>query len=204
MKQFLFFFFFIISLNSFSQSDPYAEAKISAKLYPMAFYPGYAGPSVRMSLEYRIKNNISLENQAGLFFYYSKGYTAALECKYYTGENKLIEGRYFSAEFFYKNQSYNRSDSIGAEWKVFSVSKNVECLTFKYGNLKIYDSGFVFDAFAGLGVRFQQNTNTLSAEENAEINSSSAYRVYRILHQAGNKVYPNFVASIKIGWRIKG
>jgi hypothetical protein len=204
MKQLLFFFsFFIISLSSFSQEDAFNESRFSAKLLPMAFYPGYAGPSVRMSVEYKLKNNISLENEAGLFFYFSKGYSAALELKYYTNGYNLVEGRYFSAALFYKNQSYNISDSIGTELKSFQVNKTAECLTFKYGNLKVYDSGFIFDAFVGLGVRFLQNKNTLSAEENGEMRSIGEFGINRIVNKAGNKIYPNFVASIKIGWRIK-
>jgi len=194
MKKILVFFSLLLSVCSAAQQNSHG---LYLKLAPLSLYTLYVGPSVRMSAEYKVKNTV-LENQLGFFFYYSTGFLAATEVKYYREENSN-EGEYFSWELFYKYQAYNVNDSTGS----FFVSKNVECFTVKYGNLLLYKNGLLLEGYCGLGVRFQQNKNTLDFLSNEYMQPTTDYGPNIILNKERNSIYPNLVAGVKVGYAFR-
>lgn len=209
--------FLLVARISFGQSDSIPASKLIVKFAPLSLIPAYMGPSIRAGVEYRFKNPWAIYGELGSFFYNSKGLTGKLELKFYFSETVFKKparavSNYFSTELYYKYQYYDTYDSIapdlmdgepGFPKTEYSVSKHIECFTIKYGALNVFNSGFVLDAFIGLGIRFKQAKNTLSPEDNVNMPSTSDYGPNLFINRAGNFIYPNFEAGIKIGWRIK-
>lgn len=184
-----------------AQETQIKQNRLFVKVIPTSLHVPYVGRSLRVSCEYRIKEYFSIENEFGFFFDNSKGYIAKFEFKYYF--DKPNEGLYCSGELYYKNQNYSTSDNFGNELKEYTVNKNIECLTIKWGNLRVFKYGFIVEPYAGIGIRFQQNRNSLSATDNLSMEATTDYGPNIILNQARNRVYPNITAGIKVGLRLK-
>ena len=186
--------------------DSTIDSKICVKVAPLSLLGIYTGPAIKAGLEYKVRNNLSLYNELGFYFLYGSGVSVKLEVKKYFETNKNV-GNYLSAELHYKYQAYDASDTIrvgvsGQPYnRDYQVSKHVECLTFKYGNMTAYKFGLVLDAFVGLGIRFRQGQNTLTSVENDNIKSSSDYGPNVLENRAGFFVFPNFDLGVKIGYR---
>lgn len=185
------------------------DPKLCIKAAPLSLLGIYAGPSARLGVEFKLKDSWSLYHEIGYFFAYKPGVITKLELKHYfedQDEPDENSGGYLSGELYYKYQSFNASDSIqiAPEYeKNYSVSKHVECFTFKYGYMKVYPCGIVVDMFAGIGIRVKQAKNTLTAEENDHIAHSSDYGPNVFTNEAGNKVYPNIDLGVKVGYRFR-
>jgi hypothetical protein len=181
------------------------DSKLCLKFAPLSILGIYTGPSIRLGAECKLKDTWSLYNEFG-YFLGDRGAITKIELKHYLDDADKNVGTYLSAEFAYKYQSYNDWDSIqiGTTYrKDFFVSKHVQCLTLKYGYLKVYKLGIVLDIFAGVGIRVKQAQNTLTQEENLHIKHSSDYGPNVFTNEAGNKIYPNVDLGVKIGYRIK-
>jgi hypothetical protein len=202
-----------ISLSRWIMPDSVVDSRICVKIAPLSLLGIYVGPSIRAGVEYRVKENWSIYNELGCFFKYTQGALAKIEIKHYLTFSNRNVGNYVSAELYYKYQQYQATDTIAKinqanlqitrYEKNYSVTKHVECLTIKYGVMNVCKFGIVIDAFVGLGVRLKQGSNTLTDDENQNIKHSSDYGPNVITNQAGFKVYPNFDAGVKIGYRIK-
>ena len=204
--------FYLISISCFSQKATDFDNRMCIKVSPLSFITPYVGPCGKLSFEYKMKNNIAFQNEVGVFFYSSKGYEIKFEAKLYIDNSDFVHGRYFSVELFYKHQSYttplvvDTADPYEQNYIVlqpFDVNKNVESLTFKYGLLSVFKFGFITDVFCGLGIRFQQTRNSLSASDNENLPPTTDYGPNLILDKARNSIYPNIVMGVKIGFRIK-
>lgn len=192
--------------------DSTINSKLCVKIAPLSNLGIYAGPSFRAGIEYKIKDKISFYNEFGWFYLYGQGGLTKFEIKKYLNNSDLNVGNYLSVELFYKYQQYNATDTISflnssntitKYSKDYFVSKNVECLTIKYGSMTVYKFGIVVDLFVGLGIRLKQANNTLTTTENNNIQHSSDYGPNVFTNEAGIKVYPNLDAGIKIGFNFK-
>lgn len=197
------------SLTKWLIPDSVLDSRLAVKLAPLSLL----NTSIRIGVEYKVKDNWSLYNELGYYFLTTKGALAKFEVKHYLTNSSKNVGNYVSAELYYKYEEYLTTDTISKvnlnnlqitryekEYKVF---KNIECLTIKYGIMTACKYRLVFDAFAGIGLRLKQATNTLTSDENEHIKSSHDYGPNIIMNQAGFKVYPNFDLGVKIGFRIK-
>ena len=193
--------------------DSLTEPHVCIKVAPLSLLGIYTGPSIRGGIDFKIKDNWAIYHEYG-YFLGNRGVITKLEFKcYLSDEPKHSFGNYVSAELSYKYQSYSTSDSIskvdsGNNFitrydKEYTVTKHVECLTIKIGNMKVYRAGIVVDAFIGAGVRVKQAQNSLTSEENEHIQHSSDYGPNVFTNEAGFKVYPNIDIGVKIGYRIK-
>lgn len=189
--------------------DSTVNSLICVKIAPLSNLGIYTGPSFRAGVEYKVKNKVSFYNEFGWFYLYGQGGLTKFEIKKYLNHSDLNVGNYLSVELFYKYQQYNTSDTIGfinssnsvtKYNKDYFVSKNVECLTIKYGSMIVLKYGIVVDFFVGLGIRLKQSHNTLTSDENKHIQNSSDYGPNQITNYAGNNIYPNIDAGIKIGY----
>lgn len=208
-------FLIIVLLTSgilFSQSDIDEDNRLCVKIAPLAILDIYSGMSPRVGIEYKLKNNWALYHELGTYMPYvnsmqnNRGGLIKTELKMYLNNSGFTSGQYFSAELFYKHQSYGTYDSIygPARYnKDYQVSKNVACFTIKYGFLQIFESNLLIDAFVGLGVRQKYIANTLTFDENLHIKSSDSYGTNIAKNKAGTFTYLNFDAGIKIGYRFK-
>lgn len=201
--------YFLLCFTAFGQYDQ----RLSLKISPLSFVTPYTGPIAKLSLEHKCRNNVALQYEGGLFFYQSRGGSVRVELKNYLGSGTETAGDYLSLEAFYKYQAYttdkvvDTADPYEQNYIIldpFDVRKHAESLTVKYGNLRVLKCGFVVDVFCGLGIRFQQTRNSLSPDDNAAMPATSDYGPNLILNKAMNRILPNIVAGIKIGWRLKG
>lgn len=201
-----------ISLTKWLIPDTIVDSKFCLKFAPLSLLGIYTGPSIRLGAEYKLKDTWSLYNELG-YFIGNRGGIAKFELKHYLDDWEKNVGTYVSAELTYKYQHYQTSDTIAKinqsnlqitkYEKNYSVTKHVECLTIKYGVMKVYKYGILIDAFVGLGIRIKQATSSLTYEENQNIKHSSDYGPNVFTNQAGNKIYPNIDLGVKIGYRIK-
>lgn len=188
------------------------DSKFCIKLAPLTLLGNYNGPSVRLGAEYKLKDTWSLHNELG-YFIGNTGAITKIELKHYLDYLDKNVGIYLSAELAYKYQHYQTTDTIAIMnqtnlqitkyEKDYFVTKHVECLTIKFGYLKVYKLGIVLDIFGGAGIRVKQAKNTLTSDENKNIKHSSDYGPNVFTNEAGNKIYPNIDLGVKIGYRIK-
>ena len=186
------------------------DSKICLKFSPLSFIDIYNGSTARMGVEYKLKDNYSLYNEIGTFIptgNKNSGILSRCEFKCYFNSADKINGQYVSVELFYKNQSYNTKDSIRGTVKYskdYTVSKNVGCLTIKYGFMQVCKYRFVIDGYVGLGVRGKIVRSSLTEEENNKLMSSDdSYNINLLINKAGTFIRPNVDIGFKIGYRIK-
>lgn len=201
MKTTLIIICLLIFKSCFCQIDSTNVNRIALKLCVSSLHVPYVGRSVRTSIEYRIKSFYSIEHEAGLFFDNSKGYMFRTDIKKYL--ESYNDGTYISIDLFHKFQTYSASDTISGTLTDYHVKKNIETLSFKYGRVITFKCGLLVDLYCGIGIKFQQNKNTLSKEENANMPPLYDYNTNWILNREQNKVYPNLLAGLKIGYVIK-
>jgi hypothetical protein len=184
--------------------------RICIKTAPFAFIDVYNGSSPRIGMEFRSKSSVyAIYNEIGTYFRNSKeksnieGFLVKCELKKYI---KKFTNKFFSIEFFYKHQSYDTFDSIEIQpyyLKYYHVSKNVYCLTFKYGSTQMGNNRFIGEAFVGIGIRYKLTKSTLTHDENNYIMPSVWHPRNIMINQAGHFLYPNIDLGIKIGYCIK-
>lgn len=193
---------FVVLINHcFGQNDSTNVNRFSIKSCATSFHVPFVGRSARISFEYKIRPYYSIEHEIGLFFDNSTGYMFRTDVKKYLKSNN--DGTYMAIDVFHKYQTYSNSDTIVGVLKKYDVKKYVETLSFKYGRVITFKFGLLLDFYCGLGVKFQQNTNSLSTEDNANLPPLHDYNTNWILNKAQNRVYPNLLAGLKIGYRFK-
>ena len=186
------------------------DSKICLKFSPLSFIDIYNGSTARIGVEYKLRNNYSLYNEIGTFIptgNKNSGILTRCEFKWYFNSNDKINGQYVSLELFYKNQSYNTTDSIRSAINYsqnYSVSKDVGCLTIKYGFMQVCKFRFVIDGYIGLGVRGKIVSSSLTNDQNNNLMSSDdSYNINLLINKAGTFIRPNVDIGFKIGYRIK-
>lgn len=197
--------------------------RFSLKLTPLALIDIYGGNSYRIGSEFRLKNNIAASLEYGKYFSYSakgffepvkigtRGNIIRAEVKYYRNKDKLCSGDFFSIEYLYKNTSFNFRDSISSGSKPtyekqYTIYKEISCLTFKLGNLTVFDNHLLFEWYAGLGLRFYTcGHNTLTEEENKSVLTGEGHGdlVGDAMRVNAVKLLPNLSLGIKVGYQFK-
>lgn len=169
--------------------------------------------AARAGIEYKLKKNYALYHEVGTYFpnangmSNNKGIIVRCELKRYLNREGLTSGHYLSAELFYKYQYYGTSDSIHGVpdySRNYFVSKNVGCLSLKYGFMLVCKHRIILEGFAGIGVRYKVAHSSLTTDENDNLMSSDdSYNINLALNKAGTSVTPNVNVGVKIGYRLK-
>ncbi|HTB05581.1 MAG TPA: DUF3575 domain-containing protein [Bacteroidia bacterium] len=191
------------------------NSKFCIEIAPLSWLANLEGYSYQLGTEFRLDNHLSGYVSGEGYFRGGdgdrsnnvRGYNVRLELKYYF--NRDAGGQYVSIEGMYKKQEFNWQDSIHttpAYQTTFRVSKDVSCLTAKYGCQFLHKSRIVLDCFVGLGVRFKNVTTTLTQQQvnGLKYNDDSSYESDEIgyLVKPGMYVLPNLEAGFKIGYQI--
>ena len=195
----------------FGQQDS-IDNKLRLTLTPLSLIDFYSGSSPRIGIEYKLKNNYAFYHEIGTYFpnfngiKNNQGILAKTEFKYYLKKSGFTSDTYFSAELFYKYQTYNTWDTINIKpiyRKDYTVYKSVGCFTIKYGLVEFFKCGITLDYFVGLGVRFKNAHSTLTTEENNNIQRVGDNGGNILENKAGQFILPNFEAGFKIGYKLK-
>jgi hypothetical protein len=212
MKNIILFFLLFNKGFLFAQKERNSDNFLCVKIAPLSLLDIYSGMSPRIGVEYKIKNSYTIYNEIGSYIpnvnsnTNNKGILTKIELKYYFYEPKLKVNKYISGELFYKHQSFNSYDTIQINsikyFKDYHVSKDVGCITIKYGVLVQYKYKIVLDYFIGLGYRYKNSKSSLTEDENRNIKPDGIYQANVNLSKAGTFTYLNFDMGIKIGYRI--
>jgi hypothetical protein len=208
MRTKLFILFFILAKAIHAQHE---DNEIGIKICPLALLDPWNHSTVKMGMEFKVSGNSAVYGEMGTYITSyagkrDKGLLADIEFKHYLNDDFYTSGKYISLELFYKNQTYRTSDSIAIYphyEKIYDVHKSVECCTFKFGGMKVFECEFIAEAFFGLGIRIKNATSTLTVYENQHIQSSADYGPNLFANQSGHFIYPNIDIGVKIGYRLK-
>lgn len=216
--------FFLLLAQLLTAQDSISERnRFSLKVTPLALLDIYGGNSCRIGAEFKLRNNIAASLEYGTYFSYSakgfftpvkigtRGNIIRAEVKYYRNKDKLCTGDFLSIEYMYKNITFDYIDSISIASKPtyekqYTIYKEISCLTFKVGNLTVFNNNMLFEWYAGLGLRFYTcGHNTLTEEENKGILTSEGHGDLVGDAQRVNafKVLPNISLGIKLGYMFK-
>jgi len=212
-----------LATNSFGQDTAVEQNNIDYKYYitlsPIALIDVIDHPSLRISGDAEIykKIGLSVEN----IFYLNlgdatikenvRGYAIKPCIKFWLNKNNnKVNGAYIGLEYQYKQLYYNLHDSIdisgvAAYSKGYGMTRYVNCINIKYGELTTIRGRFISEFFIGLGIRFHRSFTELSNEEHDNIiyneelhNAEMAQSAARTI---GNHIYPNITVGYKIGFR---
>lgn len=207
----------LFSINAYSQDETNPDNQLLLTLAPLALIDLFDGASYRPGFEVKLKRNIAFAFQGGGYVNYfqstkinPKGVVLKPSVKYYLDRQHRTSGRYVAVEYQYKSQDYDFRDSIAIvdtrTYRQYGIRRTVNCLSFKYGNLKNYGRHFVVEWYGGLGIRYMQSRSELSALEEDGVLPGRRLECplqENLIRITGNRVYPNFLLGIKIGYRVK-
>jgi hypothetical protein len=212
-----------INKNSYCQNNNGTYDSVDNKFYvslsPCGLIDVLDYPSIRINGDVKVFKNISIFVEGAFFpsvgdrFYKedASGFIIKPGVKFYLKKEKIINGKYIGLEYQYKQQYYHLHDSIEINggnpfYKRYGMTRYVNCINIKYGELTNLSRRWVVEWFAGIGIRYFHSFTNLEQEEYDGIiqkealgNSSMAGSQVRTI---GNRVYPNFTAGCKLGYRL--
>ena len=178
MKTAVTFFFLLLGLHAVSQTN-----KVLIKLSPLPLIDEASFPTVQVGVEFMLSHKVSWYNEVGIKYrksYYdysdtnflaSKGFKIKSEMRYYFRQNSsTFSGRYVAANAFYIYDAHNavtsyfyQKDSLMEKVDNFGVRKNVFGINLLYGFQRSLSERFLFELFAGVGIRFR-TVHTINKE----------------------------------------
>lgn len=207
----------LFSVSAYAQDEALPDNKLLLTLAPLALVDLFDGASYRPGFEVKLKRNIAFAFQGGGYVNYLQstkinptGFVLKPSVKYYIDQQQRTSGRYVAIEYQYKNQGYDFRDSIAIAdtryYRQYGMRREVNCLSFKYGNLRNYGRYFVLEWYGGLGIRYMQSRSDLSALEEDGVLPGRRVECplqENLIRITGNRVYPNFLLGIKLGYRVR-
>lgn len=173
---------------------------------PFSLIDANSFPSFRLGVERRLSRYWSLSGTAGAYFVGAKGWLVKGEIKkYFTVQDHPGRRRYFSAEYFYKHNTYPQSDSIitGTDYLAqYTICKFVTGIRLKYGVVQMLVHGITIDSYVGAGLRYRNATSTLTPYEYAHINyETDGGFIYPYNSAISKTIRPDITLSIRFGIR---
>ncbi len=184
------------------------QSLLGVQAFPLSFIDFVSGSAYKLGLETKVYKNWSIRASAGGYFSNFNGLTNTkgalinMELKRYFKDNS---GRYFSLDGLVKNQSFTwSSDTIRIapdHIQSYRLDKHLWAISLKYGKNTVYPSGFTFDWFVGLGLRYKNVSTDLTAEEIKHRDPGDS-QIVPFMTSVGHRVVPNFIAGFTVGYSI--
>lgn len=219
----------LLALNAHAQKD-----KFILKLSPLALADFVNFPTVQVGLETRLSPRISWYNELGIrCFNYSlnladtaflspRGFKAKTEFRYYFQNRDkkrrpaaLSDVYYIAANAFYIRDVHNRgvsyyynNDSSRVLKDNFGVKKTVWGLNFIFGYQEAISKKFLFDIYAGPGIRFRSvdNVNKEFVYDRDKMITAKDMNVNAITVETeargGFSVAPNLSFGVRLCYRL--
>lgn len=201
------------------------HSKNSFKLTPLKAL-GLFNPSIQLSYERKLSNHFSLQLGGGFllptqafvenvrYIPHRKGYTSSIEGRYYL--NHMFAGTYLSMSFDYLNSNHqefkkfiyppafpNSPHPDAPYFDTTTVLKQTFTTNFKIGYQQVINH-FVFDFYAGLGLRFKQvKYEDMIHEEATEVYFRDSYLLADIFERSNWKGFSNTISiplNFKVGY----
>lgn len=208
--KYLFIIFILLSTISNAQNSTQKIPRFNFKFSPISLIDIYNGGSVKFGIEYRFISTMSICIEGGKYFKKFNGLGLKnmngnlfkVELRYYLPNND--EGLFFGLEYYYKEQSFNYSDtvmSIPNYYKEFTVSKYVNTFNLRIGIMKS-DSKSFYEFSAGLGYR-QKNvfSNLTEYEDSNRIEYRDSQPLFFIA-TPGKFNFPMIDFSFRVGFSL--
>jgi len=210
-------FLIVLGNSVYSQKDTLRDNIIILTLAPIALVDIFDGASYRPGLEFKLRKNISFSVEAGGYLKYIRlskidpeGYFVKPVIKYYLNRSHRIGGRYIALEYQFKKQNYEFKDSLEVNdirfEKQYPIRRTVNSVSVKYGDLINYGKHFILEWYCGAGVRIMRSGSQLTPDEQDGLLTGTENGCIfsdEFIRRPGNRVYPNFLVGLKIGYRIK-
>jgi hypothetical protein len=237
MKTLLNFFFLLLSLNTVSQTN-----KVLIKISPLPLIDEVSFPTIQAGVEFTLSDKMSWYNEVGVKYrksYYeysdtsflaSNGFKIKSEVRYYFRQNSsTFSGRYVAANAFFIYDIHNavtsyfyQKDSSMEKIDNFGVKKNVFGINLVYGFQRSLSERFLFELFAGVGIRFR-TVNTINKEydknrdnisgtpvdvtisgirNEIDANNSSGFISTHAAANSSDPVTPNITFGIRFSYRL--
>lgn len=204
--------FFQVSL---AQEQPGKDSRVILTMSPLALGDMFDGPSLRIGGEVKLHRNIALALEGGYYLQYLKstkidphGFLLRPSIKRYL-DKKNCTGKFIAIEYMYKNQGFDFRDSIVLDTdrfeKQYTMKRVIHSAVFKYGNLIPIGKKFLLEWHCGVGIRHIRSDSNLTAEEEDGILTGEAGDCpiqEDIIRLTGTRIFPDFRAGIKIGYKI--
>ena len=206
----------IVFTNAFNAQELATDNSILVTMSPLALTDMFDGPSLRLGSEVKMRRNIAAVLEGGYYLHYLKstkidpsGYLIRPSLKYYLNKQNC-SGKYIALEYQYKNQDYDFRDSIvmdGSRFeKEYAMKRVIHSVVFKYGKLKNIGNHLTLEWYCGAGIRhIRSHSDLTAAEENGILTGEAGDCPIQedFIRLTGTRIFPDFRAGIKIGYRIK-
>jgi len=203
--------FITVSGNTKAQSYSEVVNNLSVRFAPLSLIDFYNGSSYKLGFEKKLFQSTSFHADFGGYFKNFNGlknctgFNADIGLRYYFIDKQINQGTYLTLNYFYKEQGFNKHDSIQSNptyFKEYRTQKYVTCLNLNIGYLEIFYDRLILDVFGGFGVRFKKVNSTLQDEEfeNAIYYSDSQSDYFIV--RPGKYVRLNFNVRFRVAYRI--
>ena len=197
---------------TFGQVDTIAPInRLNIRATPLPLLDFYSGSCYKIGVEIKPFKRFSITGDFGGYFKnfngvknYS-GYNLDFSLRYYVNKpNDKNQKYYLSLHYFYKDQGFDRSDSINKKTSpnilTYHTQKYVSAIGANFGWQKIIKKRLIIELFAGLGVRLKKVNSTLSSEDYKKVEEFYWDSMsFHFLVKPGNFIYPNFNLGFRIG-----
>ena len=184
---------------------------------PTNLIDGFSSPSFVGGIECKLYKGISLNMEGGGYFFNGwasennvEGFIAKVEPKFNVSSRDDPSWGYISAEFMYKKQSFDITDSIlltPKYVKTFTEYRNIWAITLKAGTCRVLFKRIIVDSYLGLGIRIRNVTSTLTSNEANHIDYTppgdiDPSDVEGFEYGVGRDWFPNIELGVRIGYCI--
>lgn len=214
-KKYFILLIFLAFSKIVSAQSPAEGNTLIMTISPLALGDVFDGASIRLGAEVTLRDNIALAFEGGYYLEYLKstkidphGFLLRPSIKRYLNK-KNGTGKFIAIEYMYKNQGFDFRDSIVVETdrfeKQYTMKRVIHSAVFKYGNLIPIGKKFTLEWHCGVGVRHIRSDSNLTPEEEDGILTGEAGDCpiqEDIIRLTGTRIFPDFRAGIKIGYKI--
>lgn len=192
-----------------------------------------AFPTIKMSIEKLLSNNLSIAGEIGYqftnlrnqtadtSFLKPNGYSGNIECRYYLKNNKRYKKptrKYLAINLFYSQEQYNFGVSytdiadttltLGPYGDIdnLTVHKKNWGINLIYGKQKQFAKRWILDAYVGLGLREKRVINTHREYDNEkhQITGYDMRPYFDYLDMSESSgVYMSFTVGVRVGFMLK-
>ncbi len=201
---------FLAAFKTVNAADKINVHRCIIKILPLAFVDQFSFPAAQFGFEYRFHPALAADVTYGQIFPFSgsenpSGFKSKAEIKYYISHQKIKKVyQYVGIEGFLNQVDYNsngyftNAQTIFSYVEYFRLHKTVWGVNAKYGLSKVPWKHFVFEPYAGLGVRIRDVISTRSRPEDSYVPTHFGYIGTR--DQPDNEPIFNFSIGIKFGF----
>ncbi len=212
MRILVFFLLFLLSENVWAvgnfRKPRFLYNTCNLRTSPFSLLDFYSGSCYKIGLECKVFRQYAITVEYGGYLpdfnklVDIKGSLIEVGLRRYLDNNYDHNGAYLSLNYRYKEQSFGYHDDFRSAIpysKDYKVKKYVNCVNLNVGVCSVSERGFVFDLYAGVGIRMKSVRSSLSLDELKNGEAFSRSPVLRLMVKPGSFILPNLSVGIRLG-----